>query len=66
MDHFTWAEFIHIHAAYGAVYGNGWEAQRIYHEHFPKTVCQDYRTFASVNRRLGQTGTFAVNRHSTR
>ena len=28
-------------------------------------MCPDYRTFASVDRRLRETGTFAVNRPST-
>ena len=32
---------------------------------FPSSVCPDYRTFASAYRRLGETGTFAVNRTST-
>jgi hypothetical protein len=37
MEHFTWAKLAHIHEAYGAAYGNGngKEAQRIYHQHFP-------------------------------
>jgi hypothetical protein len=65
MEHFTWAGLFHIHEAYGAVYGDGREVQRIYHEHFPKSVCQDYSMFASVDRCLGKTDTFAMNRHTT-
>lgn len=65
MGHFTWAKLVDFHLAYGAVYGNGRETQRIYNEHFPNTVCPDYRTFASVNHHLQETRTLAVNRHRT-
>jgi hypothetical protein len=65
MERFTWAKLTNIHLVYGAVYGNGGEAQRVYHEHFPNIMCPDNRTFAFVNRRLQETGTFAVNRQNT-
>jgi len=53
------------HWVYGAAYGNGRRAQRIYHKCFPNTQCPDYHMYASVDCRLWETGTFAVNRHST-
>ena len=65
MERFTWAELSDIHLAYGAPYGNSREAQRIYHECLLRRVCPDYRTFASVDCHLQETGTFAVDRHST-
>ena len=49
----TWAELLNIHEAYGAVYGTGREAYKIYQEQFPKSVCQDYIKFDSVNHCLG-------------
>lgn len=49
----------------GVVDDNSSEAQGVYQEHFPNSVCADYHTFASVGHRLWETGTFAVNRHST-
>jgi len=64
MERFTWAK-LDIHLVYSAVYDNGREAQRIYNECFPNKACPEYNTFASVNHRLWETGTFAVNRHST-
>jgi hypothetical protein len=54
LKHLIWAKLAHTHEAYGAVYGNGKEAQRIYHEHFPD--CVKFR-FLSVNCRLRETGT---------
>jgi hypothetical protein len=66
MERFTSAEIADIHLAYGSAYGKGREGQRICHERFPNSVCPDYRTFASVDRRLRETGTYAVNGHSKR
>ena len=65
MERFTWAELADIHLAYGSACGKGREAQRICHKRFPNSVCPDYRTFASVDRRIRETVTYAVNRHST-
>jgi len=65
MERFTWAELADIHLAHGSAYGKDREAQRICHELFPNSVCPDYRTFASIDRRIRETGTYAVNRYST-
>ena len=65
MECFTEAELTDIHLVYSAAYGNGGEAQRSYHKHFPNTVCPDYCMFAGADCSLWETGTFAVNRHST-
>jgi hypothetical protein len=65
MEHFTWSELADIHLVYSATYCNGRKLQRIYHEHFPNTMCPDYHTFTSVDRHLWETGTFAVKRQNT-
>jgi hypothetical protein len=65
MECFTWAKLTNIHLVYGAVYGNGREAQSVYHECFPNRMCPDNRMFASVDRRLWETGAFSVNRQNT-
>jgi hypothetical protein len=62
MERFTWAKLTNIRIVYGAMYGNGREAQRVYHEHFPNRMRPDNRMFASLDRRVWETGTFAVNR----
>ena len=62
MECFTWAELTNIT---GRMLQRGRRAQRIYLECFLKTVCPDYRMYASVVCCLWETGTFAVNRHST-
>ena len=65
MERFTWAKLTDIRLVYGAVYGNGGEAQRVHHERFPNRMCPDTHMFAFVDRRLQETGTFAVNRQNT-
>jgi len=65
MERFAWAELANIHLAHGSAYGKGREAQRICHKRFPNSVCPDYLTFASVDRRIRETGTYAVNRART-
>jgi len=65
VERFTWAKLADFQLAYSAVYGNCREVKRVYKERFPNTECPDYRTFASVNCHLQETGTLAVNRHST-
>jgi len=65
MERFTWAKLADFHLAYSAVHGNGREAQRIYNERFLNRAYPDYCTFSSVNHHLQETGTLAVNRHST-
>jgi hypothetical protein len=37
----------------------------VYHELFPNAVCPHYWKSASVDRRLQDTGTLAMNRHNT-
>jgi len=64
MVRFTWSKLADIHLAHGAAYGDVREEERIYHERFPTSLFPDYRTFASVDRHLRETGTFAVNRPS--
>jgi hypothetical protein len=64
MERFTWPKLTNIHLVYSVVNGNGREMQKIYHEHFPNTVCPDYCTF-TVNHHIWETGTSAVNSHST-
>jgi len=66
MECFAWVKLItNIHLVYSAANGNSREMHKIYHEYFPNIVCSDYCMFVSVNRHLWQTGTSAVNRHST-
>jgi hypothetical protein len=40
-ERFTWAELADIHLAYGSAYGKDSEAQMIFHERFPNSVCPD-------------------------
>jgi len=64
MECVTWAKLTDLHLVYGAMYGNGMKVQRVYHEHFPNGMCPDNCMFASVDRCLWETGTFAVNRQN--
>ena len=64
MEHFTWAVLAHIHLVYVATYGKSRET-KILSQVFSEQIVSSFRMFASVDRCLQETGTFAVNRHST-
>jgi hypothetical protein len=59
---YTWIEETDIFLACGAAEGNGRMAQRLYQERFPNRRLPHHRTFASINRRLRETGSLNVNR----
>ena len=66
MECFTWPKLSNIHLTHGAAYGSVREVQGVHREYFPNREHPDRCTSASVNCRLWETGTFAVNRHSAR
>ena len=63
---FTRVEIVDINFACSAAYGTGRECKMVYHELFPNALCLHYCKSASVGRRLQDTGTLEMNRHSTR
>jgi hypothetical protein len=63
MAAYTWDEMTDILLAYSAADGNGRMAQRLYQERFPNRWNPHHSTFASINRRLRETGSLNVNRH---
>jgi hypothetical protein len=63
MAAFSWDKMIDILLSYGAADGNGKIAQRLYQERFPDRRIPHHSTFASINRRLRETGSWNINRH---
>jgi hypothetical protein len=63
MAAYTWDEVTDILLAYGAADGNVRMAQRLYQERLPSRRLPHHSTFASINRRLRETGSLNVNRH---
>jgi hypothetical protein len=60
---YAWDEMTDVLLAYGAANGNGRVGQRLYQECFPNRRLPRHSTFASINRRLRETGSLNVNRH---
>ena len=50
-----------LHLMYGLEQGNGREVRKLYLEWFPKSRFLSHPTFASVDRRLRETGSFAIS-----
>jgi len=59
---YSFNEYADMHLAYGAAGENAHEARRIYTARFPGRVIPSVNTFASVDRRVRETGSFVVNR----
>lgn len=58
---YTNEELTDMHLMYGLAQGNGREARKLYHERFPNRRLPSHPTFASVDRRLRETGSFAIS-----
>jgi hypothetical protein len=56
-------EMTDILFAYGAADGNDRTAQQLYQERFPNRRIPHHSMFASINRRLRETGSLNVNRY---
>ena len=58
---YTFEELADMHLMYGLAQGNGREARRLYLERFPNRRLPSHPTFASVDGRLRETGSFAIS-----
>ena len=58
---YTFEELADIHLMYGLAQGNGREVRKLYLERFQNRRLQSYPTLASVDRRLRETGSFAIS-----
>lgn len=60
MAEYTYEELADMHLTYGEAKGNGRAARRLYEQRFPTRRIPSHPTFASVDRRLRETGSFAI------
>ncbi|GFU45709.1 uncharacterized protein NPIL_613051 [Nephila pilipes] len=58
---YTYEELTDLHLMYGQVNGNTYEARRLYYDLFPRRYLPSHPTYASVDRQLQRTSSFAVS-----
>ena len=58
---FAFEELVDMRLMYGQVQGNGLEARRLYLDRFLNRCLPSHPTFAKVNRRLPEAGSFAIS-----